>query len=301
MTLERPRPTALIAPRELPVWVPGEVVSDSAGLGWKDIAQRSYRYHGQDVEIPPMDSFMIVQYRRGDTPMDRQVEGRWTRTHCRPGNFSLLSRSTDSHWHWTAGVEVSHLYLSNSLLCRVAGELQDREVEAVQLHDILRGSDPTVTQIAEGITREAHTQKPGGALYVEALSLQLAVHLLRDYATCALRKKRLPGGLSARQLARLEDFVDTHLHEALSIEQMAEALGLGVWTFVRQLRRSLGCSAYAYVVERRLARARRLLQEGDLALKQIAATCGFADQPHLTRTFRAKLGVTPGRFRDSLQ
>ncbi len=301
MSLESPQPTSLIAPRELPVWVPGKVLSDSASLGWKNIAQRSYRYQGQDVEIPPMDSFMIVNYRVGETQMDRQVDGRWTRTRCRPGNFSLLSRSADSHWNWTSMVEVSHLYLSNDLLCKVASELQEQDVGQVDLHDVLEGSDPVVTQIADAVTREAEAAKLGGALYVEALSLQLAVHLLRDYATCSLRKQRLPGGLSARNLARLEDYVDAHLHDALTIEEMAAALGMGVWTFLRQLRRSLGCSAYAYVVERRVARARRLLQQGDLALKEIAAACGFADQPHLTRTFRAKMGVTPGRFRNGLQ
>ena len=67
----------------------------SDDLGWKGIAQRTYRYVGQDVEIPPMDTFMIVQYQHGETPMDRQVDGRWTRTRCRPGDFSLLSRSAE--------------------------------------------------------------------------------------------------------------------------------------------------------------------------------------------------------------
>lgn len=297
MTERKPRPSALITPPELPVWVPGKVVAKSDGLGWKDVAQRSYRYQGQDVEIPPLDSFMLVHYRLGETPMDRQVEGRWTRTRCHPGNFSLLSRAAESHWHWTAPVEVSHVYLSNALLCRVASDMQRKEVGEVHLHDVLHGSDPLVTQIAEGITREARSEGPGGALYAEALSLQLAVHLLRGYASCIGREQAASGVLSPRELGRLEAYVDANLHANVTLEDMAGALGLGVWTFVRHLRRSLGCSAYAYVVARRVARAQRLLQEGDMALKEIAAACGFSDQPHLTRTFRAKLGVTPGRYR----
>ncbi len=297
MSMDMMRATPLITPRELPVWVPGKVVCASDGQGWKDVGQRSYLYKGQDVEIPPMETFMIVHYRQGETPMDRKVEERWKRTRCQPGNFSLLSRSAESHWHWTDGVEVSHLYLSNNLMCRVASELRDREVNEVHLHDVLRGSDPIVSHVSDEITREAQVQSPGGPLYVEALSVQLAVHLLRNYASCFGREQKVSGGLSAKELARLEDFIDANLHETITLEDMAASLGMGVWTFVRQLRRAMNCSAYAYVVDRRVARAKRLLQEGELALKEIAAACGFSDQAHMTRTFRSRLRITPGRFR----
>jgi len=43
----------VITPKELLKWVPGVVLSSSEELGWKDIEQRSYRYKGQDVLIPP--------------------------------------------------------------------------------------------------------------------------------------------------------------------------------------------------------------------------------------------------------
>ena len=60
----------VITPKELLKWVPGVVLSSSEELGWKDIEQRSYRYKGQDVLIPPLDHFMIVYYFLGHTPMD---------------------------------------------------------------------------------------------------------------------------------------------------------------------------------------------------------------------------------------
>ena len=46
--------TGLISPEDLPQWVPGEVQSSSKGLIWKDLSQCTYRYAGQDVELPPM-------------------------------------------------------------------------------------------------------------------------------------------------------------------------------------------------------------------------------------------------------
>ena len=243
---------------------------------------------------------MVVHYLRGETPMDRQFDGRWTRTTCDPGHFSLLSRSADSHWHWTEDVEVSHVYLTEALMCRVASDMLGQPVAEVRLHDVLRGQDAIVDHIAGEVTREAMQHGVGGPLYAEALSVQLAVHLLRAYATCHFKAPGHACRLSDREVRQLEAYVDAHLHHAITLEDMARSLGMGVWTLNRHLRRTLNASAYSFVVERRIERARALLRIGDLSLKEIAAATGFSDQAHMTRMFRARLGTTPGQYRNQV-
>lgn len=282
---------------ELPVWVPGEILCASDDLGWHGVSQRSYRYHGQDVEIPPMDCFMLVHYEVGFTPMDRRFDGRWTRTSCASGVFSLLSNQAESHWHWTQGIVVSHVYLDNQMLCRLASEMQGRSVAEVRLHDVVSGADPLVTQLARLLREEAATGRAGCSLYAEALATQLGVHLLRHYATCHYR---LPDGdarLSAAQARRLQDYVDDHLAEHLGLHDLAQVLGVGVCRMTRMLRTTWNTTAYRYVLDRRVERARQLVQMGNLPLKAVAAATGFADQAHMTRTLHARLGVTPGRLR----
>jgi len=51
------------------------------------------------------------------------------------------------------------------------------------------------------------------------------------------------------------------------------------------------------VLERRIAKARKLLINTDLCLSEIALEVGFADQSHFARRFRQTLGVSPGQFR----
>jgi AraC family transcriptional regulator len=289
--------SALITPTELPKWVPGRVLAASDGLGWHNVALRSYHYTGLDVEVPGLNDFMVVAYRDGATRMQRRFEGGWTKTTCAPGDVSLLTRSQRSHWYWTDDIDVSHVYLSDKLVSGVANEMLDRSVAEVRLRDVLKTVDPVVTACVEGITREAQQRSPGSSLYVEALGTQLAVHLLRHYAAISFREPGERGCLSPCQCRRVAEFIDEHLQESLSLQTLAAQVQLGVWNFVRRFRESFGRAPHAYVVDRRVERARQLLEDGLLSVKEVAFACGFADQAHMTRMFQARLHTTPAALR----
>jgi AraC family transcriptional regulator len=288
---------ALLVPSELPKWVPGELLCTSDDLCWNGVAQRSYRYAGQDVEVPPMRDFVVVAYRRGVTRMERRFDGAWTRTQCAPGDLSLLTRCQHSHWNWTENIDVSHVYLSESVVSGLAAEVMDRTVADVRLHDVLKTQDPVVSGIVDAITQEAQHHGMGGSLYVDALGAQLAVHMLRHYAAIRFREPRDQGCLSPLQLRRVVEYIDSRLAEALALESLAAVAGLGVWSFSRRFRASFGQAPHAYVIERRVERARRLLSQGTQSVKEVASECGFADQAHMTRLFRLRLKTTPAVLR----
>ena len=289
----------LITPRELPDWVPGTVLSASDKLGWNGVATRSYRYEGLDVEVPALSDFVIVAYRRGTTDMQRRFEGKWTRTRCSPGDLSLLTRSQWSHWHWIDPIEVSHVYLTDQFVSAIASEVADRSAAEVRLHDVLRIQDPILSSAVDAVTREASLPRAGGAIYVEALATQMVVHLIRNYASIKIEESQARTNLTAAQCKRLADYVGAHLHEPLSLEQMAAAVGLGLWSFTRRFRESFGCTPHSYVVDRRLEHARQLLLGSAMPVKEIAPACGFADQAHMTRVFKERLNVTPATLRRS--
>jgi len=287
----------LITPEELPRWVPGEIMARSDGLGWRGVALRSYRYLGQDVYIPPMRDYMVVSYKRGDTPMERRFDGSWTQTRCAPGSVSLLTRAQRSDWNWSQNVDVSHVYLTGALLNKLASEALDRSVTDVRLRDVLNVDDPVITATVGAIQAEAAQQAVGGALYVEALATQLGLHLLRRYSSVTFRDTVDASGLSAVQRRHVVDYIESHLDAGIDLDALAAVTGLGVCSFNRRFRKTFGCAPYSYVIDRRVARARELVEAGELPLKQIAPACGFNDQAHMTRLFRARLGVTPGALR----
>ena len=289
--------TELTPWQDLPKWVPGDVLQASDGLGWRNVALRSYHYRGQDVIVPAMQDFMLVGYRTGVTPMQRRFDGRWTKETLSPGAASLLTRAQRAYWNWDDPIDVTHIYLSGALVAEVASEALDCAVTEVTLEDVLRTRDPVMTAAIEAISREAQLKALGGALYVDTIARGLIVHLLRSYADVKTRAPANPGALSPRQQRMITEFIDANLAEPLDLAIMSAELGLTPCRFARHFKKSFGMPPYAFVLARRIERARHLLSETDLALKQIAASCGFSDQAHMTRLFRRCHGMPPAQFR----
>ncbi|HEY2009838.1 MAG TPA: helix-turn-helix domain-containing protein [Rhizomicrobium sp.] len=108
---------------------------------------------------------------------------------------------------------------------------------------------------------------------------------------------RTSGGLPPATLRRIREYVDSHLDRNIGLESLAATAELSLYHFARAFKQSEGTTPHAFVLERRLAKARELLTATDLPLSQIAFTAGFADQSHLARRFRQMVGVSPGQFR----
>lgn len=287
----------LIPFEELPDWVPGKVLLASDGQNWRNVALRSYHYQGQDVVVPAMRDFMLVSYRTGVTPMQRRFDGRWKRETLGPGAASLLTRAQRAYWNWHEPIDVTHVYLSGSLVTEVASEVMDCTVSEVTLHDVLRTDDPLMANAAEAIALEARSQELGGALYVDTVARGLIIHLLRRYASVRLLEAQCSGALSPTQEHRIVEFVDANLTASLDLKAMADAIDMAPCLFARKFRRSFGTPPYAFVKSKRLERARQLLATTGLPIKAIAADCGFSDQAHLTRMFSSEFGETPAVFR----
>lgn len=293
--------THLIAPEELPNWVPGEITMSTDHLDWQHVSMRSYRYQGQDVQIPAMRDFMLVAYRTGVTPMKRRFDGCWSQATCVPGAVSLLTRSQESHWNWSETVDVTHAYLSPRLVSDVAIELTGHPVEDVSLKDILRTDDPLLVASMDALAVEASDAGIGSALYVESVARQMIIHLIRHYASITLTPVYKAGELSSAQLERIIEFIDSHLGDTLNLNSMAACLGLTTCSFARRFKASTGSPPYAFVLERRLKRAHSLLMAKRRTIKDIAASCGFSDQAHLTRLFARCYGTTPSAFRGRIR
>jgi len=70
--------------------------------------------------------------------------------------------------------------------------------------------------------------------------------------------------------------------------------------FSRAFKQSMGMTATNYIAERRIARAKKMLEETELPISEIALRSGFSSQSHFTTAFRRLAGATPKAFRAAL-
>jgi AraC-like DNA-binding protein len=96
-------------------------------------------------------------------------------------------------------------------------------------------------------------------------------------------------------IRRARERIDDDPAAPLTLVQLANDAGLSRYQLIRGFARELGLTPHSYVLQRRIALARRLIRAGH-ALVDTALAAGFCDQSHLTRCFVRQLGVTPRRY-----
>jgi AraC-like DNA-binding protein len=87
----------------------------------------------------------------------------------------------------------------------------------------------------------------------------------------------------------------------VNMKLLAEEIGVGYSWFRRAFAVHTGLSPHQYLLELRLVRARKLLAETNLAVKEIAMQTGFEDEHYFSRLFRRKLNLSPVQFRKRSQ
>jgi AraC-like DNA-binding protein len=96
-------------------------------------------------------------------------------------------------------------------------------------------------------------------------------------------------------IRRARHRIDSDPAAPVSLIELAKESGLSRYQLIRAFARELELTPHAYILQRRIALAQRLIRAGcDLA--EVAVRAGFYDQSHLTRWFVRQFGVTPSRY-----
>ena len=133
--------------------------------------------------------------------------------------------------------------------------------------------------------------------YAETLGLLLLWELRHAADPRHSHLNPVRGGLTARQIRRLTEFVDAQIPNEITISDLATLTGLSHYHFIRAFKNTVGLTPYQYVLSERIRRARGLLSKPDLSLGDVALAVGFSDASHLNRVFRKFVGFTPTAFR----
>jgi AraC-like DNA-binding protein len=98
-------------------------------------------------------------------------------------------------------------------------------------------------------------------------------------------------------LAEVFDVIEERFHEPISLRDVASAVSLSPGHLTTVVRRKTGRTVQEWIAERRLAQARRLLVETDLAVEEVGGRVGYVDPSYFVRVFRRAHDVTPLAWR----
>jgi AraC family transcriptional regulator len=128
-------------------------------------------------------------------------------------------------------------------------------------------------------------------LDVEGVLVELLAELMRAH--------RPPERRTPRWLVRATEMVHARYLEPIALSDLAAEVDVHPSHLARSFSRFNGCSVGELVRRLRLEHARSLLEGSERGLSDVALTAGFADQSHLSRSFKRRFGVTPGEYRRS--
>ena len=100
---------------------------------------------------------------------------------------------------------------------------------------------------------------------------------------------------SCRRVLELKKILSRDLERSVSLNEVARDLNVNPYTLLRQFKKHAGVTPHAYRLNCRVEQARNMLQQGREPA-EVALACGFFDQSHLHRHFKAVTVVTPGKY-----
>ena len=194
-----------------------------------------------------------------------------------------------------AGYAYRMIYPSTALIAGLAEEHGDGPVRTLPFFPEPVVSDPALAALF--LAAHWGLEGPGSALAADE-RLVAALGLLVSRHSDLGRGSAGPS-VDRRIVDRARDFLDAHLADDIDLATLSAAVGIGRTQLIRMFRGATGLTPHAWLTDRRVRAAQALLRAGE-SPGQVAAATGFFDQAHLTRAFKARLGVTPGVFRTGL-
>ena len=166
--------------------------------------------------------------------------------------------------------------------------------DVVELRDIRSTVDVGLAHLAQAYEATSLRGMPVTQLYFDTLRQAMVDRIVLRHASRPIRRG-LTETLVAAKARRVIDYIESNLACDLHLVELCTVAGISRSHFARAFRNTIGMAPHTFVLQRRLARTVELLTSRTLSVREVAAQCGFADQAHLTRAFKAKFGHPPSR------
>ena len=259
----------------------------------------AYRWYTQktDLELPGLPLPMVVMrfdgYKRiWALTRDLQLSEKFSL----PGQISIIPSHTPTNWKLVSQFDVVGMVFENEEVRRKL------EKTAISFGDSLSGNrffqsfyDPFILNIAKQLVSFDQCKNNLSCEFIDVLFKALEIYII-DRLTVEVMDSHSESG-SERQISYAVTRLATKLNSKISIQDIAEDLGVSPSYLSRIFKRKVGLSPHEFLLYRRLERAKILLLNTQLSIERIAEESGFNSHSHLTRYFSDYMGMPPSKYR----
>jgi AraC family transcriptional regulator len=211
------------------------------------------------------------------------------------GDLALCDRHVGE---WVGLMNVRHLQLGISDAALMA--CSDGAYGEVELRASRKFANPRLSALVAAVHAEMVAGFPSGRLFLDSLEQAMAVTLVNGHAVRHRPVQLYRGGLGSARLRRIKELVHAKMEDDLSLDEMAQSVGLSTAHFARMFRKSTGETPHQFVLRQRVERAKAMLRAPDARVLDVAVACGFKTQQHFAQVFRDVWGVSPTEYRQDL-
>ncbi len=250
------------------------------------------------VSTPDEDYFSLIHHRSGGAVRESGSP-----------DATATANSTTAHsmheqqvWSSDGVVDFAHFYVPTPLVTGVFEQLNERDAAFDDFQFSLGSREPHMVSAMTAAAPMLFGDVAPSRMMLDSWGVIFAETLVRHHTVHGTNQtQQALGALPPVHIQRVIDYIEAHLDADLSLDALAGVAAQNVYHFAKRFRESVGEPPHAYVMRRRVLRAKALLKDGRLPLADIALECGFSGQSHFTTVFGAHTGATPGKYRRAVR
>ena len=168
-------------------------------------------------------------------------------------------------------------------------------IDCTKLDYSYQAGTPESERLYKKIVNEINGAEMFREAGIKSAVLELIVYISRNFSTPASESVYTDKNINENvQLAI--GYIKTHIDEKLTLEKIAEEVGLSKFHFSREFKRITGLTIVSYINVLRCRNAKKLLLKNEYSIHEIANKCGFENDSYFSRTFKKYIGVLPSEY-----
>ncbi|MEM7527000.1 MAG: AraC family transcriptional regulator [Pseudomonadota bacterium] len=258
-----------------------------------EICGTRFTIGAHESEIGRSKKCALILSKRSQGKLHADISGERMNAKVRPGSLTFMPTGVTQTFDFDGQTTNTVLAINPELIERAA-KTDHRLGGLDSLQPRLSFVRPSLERLVEECYHTMADADAGWRVLSESIALRIAYELLVVF-------KELPTGvatpLSPAEIERLVDFVEAEMENNFDLSDMAALLDREPFGFIRSFKAATGESPHQFVIQRRVAKVKELLQHTKDSLADIAYAAGFANQSHMTSTFSKQVGMPPGKWR----